>query len=97
MIPVDVDACSRPVAVRRLLSLPTVMLRAMPQVGGSVLVNFLGATEAATVDRIEDEGRRLRVTTPDGESLWFALNGATATFTAEGHQTGARLSFTADA
>jgi hypothetical protein len=79
-----------------LLSLPAVMLRAMPQVGGSVLVNFLGSAVPATVDRVEGEGRRLRVTTDDGESLWFALNGATATFTAEGHQTGARLSFSAD-
>jgi hypothetical protein len=65
----------------------------MPHIGGAVLVSFLGSTVHATVDRIESGGRRLRVTTDDGETLWFALNGATATFTAEGHQTGARLSF----
>jgi hypothetical protein len=65
----------------------------MPRVGGRVVVNFLGATVSATVDEIAVDGRRLRVTTEDGETLWFALNRATATFTAEGHQTGARLSF----
>jgi hypothetical protein len=65
----------------------------MPRLGGSVVVNFLGAAVRGTVDEIEPGGRRLRVTTEDGETLWFALNRATATFTAEGHQTGARLSF----
>ena len=65
----------------------------MPRVGGAVAVNFLGSTVRGTVDEIADDGRRLRVTTEDGETLWFALNRATATFTAEGHQTGARLSF----
>ena len=66
----------------------------MPRVGGAVLVNFLGSTVRATVDSVAAEGRRLRVTTEDGETLWFVLNRATATFTAEGHQTGARLTFT---
>ncbi len=65
----------------------------MPTVGGAVRVIFLGATVKATVDTVDPDGRRLRVTTEDGESIWFALNRATATFTAEGHQTGARLSF----
>lgn len=65
----------------------------MPVVGGAVVVNFLGSTVRATVDTVDDDGRRLHVTTEDGEALWFALNRATATFTAEGHQTGARLSF----
>ena len=68
----------------------------MPRVGGAVVVNFLGSTIRGTVDEIADHGRRLRVTTEDGETLWFALNRATATFTAEGHQTGARLSFEAE-
>jgi hypothetical protein len=65
----------------------------MPRVGGAVTVSFLGSTVGATVDAVAPDGRRLRVTTDDGETLWFALNRATATFTAEGHQTGARLSF----
>jgi hypothetical protein len=65
----------------------------MPQVGGAVVVSFLGTTVAATVTTVSPDGRRLEVTTEDGETLRFALNRATATFTAEGHQTGARLSF----
>jgi hypothetical protein len=65
----------------------------MPRLGGSVVVNFLGIAVRGTVDEIDPGGRRLRVTTEDGETLWFALNRATATFTAEGQQTGARLSF----
>jgi len=67
--------------------------RAMPQVGGSVRVEFLGATVRGTVRTVESEGRRLQVTTDEGETLSFALNRATATFTAEGQQTGARLTF----
>ncbi len=56
-------------------------------------VNFLGSSVHGTVDSIDPDGRRLLVTTEDGETLAFALNRATATFTAEGHQTGARLAF----
>jgi len=69
----------------------------MPKVGARVLVNFLGSSVRATVDSVSDDGRRLRVTTEEGETIAFALNRATATFTAEGHQTGARLSFDVDA
>jgi hypothetical protein len=65
----------------------------MPQVGGSVRVNFLGSSVRGTVDSVDADGRRLRVTTEEGETLAFALNLATATFTTEGHQTGARLAF----
>jgi hypothetical protein len=65
----------------------------MPQVGGPVVVNFLGGTIDAIVGSVSPDGRRLEVITEDGESLWFALNRATATFTTEGHQTGARLTF----
>jgi hypothetical protein len=57
------------------------------------MVNFLGSSVRGTVDSIEPDGRRLCVTTEDGETLFFALNRATATFTAEGEQTGARLAF----
>ncbi len=65
----------------------------MPVIGGSVTVNFLGSTVRATVKSVAGDGRRLEVSTEDGETLSFALNRATATFTAEGHQTGARLTF----
>ncbi len=67
--------------------------RAMPKVGGSVRVEFLGSTVRGTVRTVESEGRRLQVTTDEGETLSFALNRATATFTTEGQQTGARLTF----
>jgi hypothetical protein len=65
----------------------------MPMIGGSVRVNFLGSTVRGTVRSVADDGRRLLVATEDGEVLTFALNRATATFTADGHQTGARLTF----
>jgi hypothetical protein len=68
-------------------------LRAMPEVGGAAVVSFLGCAVYATVGSVSPDGRRLEIITEDGESLWFALNRATATFTAEGHQTGARLTF----
>jgi len=58
-----------------------------------VIVNFLGCTVRATVRTVAPDGRALEVSTEEGEVLAFALNGATATFTAEGHQTGARLTF----
>ena len=64
------------------------------RVGGRVVVSFLGAAVRGTVRTVSEDGRRLKVTTEDGETLGFALNRATATFTAEGHQTGARLTFT---
>lgn len=65
----------------------------MPLIGGSVVVSFLGSTVRGSVKSVAEDGRRLEVTTEDGETLSFALNRATATFTAEGHQTGARLTF----
>jgi hypothetical protein len=68
-------------------------LRAMPQLGGPVLVDYLGATVAGTVKQIDDDGRRLEVLTEDGATLSFSLNRATATFTADGGQTAARLRF----
>jgi hypothetical protein len=69
-------------------------LRAMPEVGAEVLIDFLGATVGGTVRTIESGGRRLGVETEDGGRLTFTLNRATATFTADGLQTGARLRFT---
>jgi phage gp45-like len=69
-------------------------LRSMPRVGGGVVVNFLGATRNGTVRAVSPDGRRLEVLTEEGETLVFALNRATATFTLMGHQTGARLAFT---
>jgi hypothetical protein len=71
-------------------------LRAMPEVGRSVVIIYPGTRVRGTVRRVDEEGRRLLVSTEDGETLGFALNRATATFTAEGNQAGARLWFGAD-
>ncbi len=68
--------------------------RAMPTVGGQVLVDFLGATVPGTVTQVDGEGRRLEVETADGAHLVFTLNRATAGFTSDG-LTGARLRFIA--
>jgi hypothetical protein len=65
----------------------------MPAVGGSVLVEYLDATIRGTVSEIAGGGRRLTVVTEDHRTLTFALNRATATFTADGGQTGPRLRF----
>ena len=65
----------------------------MPEIGGQVVIEYLGSTVVGTVQSITDEGRRLEVETEDGQRLTFALNGATAMFTAGGLQTGARLRF----
>jgi hypothetical protein len=68
-------------------------LRAMPLVGGRVLVDYLGTTVGGVVRHVGDDGRRLEVLTDDGTALTFTLNRATAMFTAEGGQTGPRLRF----
>lgn len=73
-----------------------VFLRGMPAVGRPVTIVYLDTRVRGTVRRVEDDGRRLLVSTEDGETLGFALNRATATFTAEGNQAGARLWFGAD-
>ena len=67
----------------------------MPQVGGAVLVDYLGSTVRGSVRAISDDGRRLEVLTEDGAALTFALNRATATFTVDGGQTAPRLRFVA--
>ncbi|HET9104173.1 MAG TPA: hypothetical protein VFN55_12545 [Solirubrobacteraceae bacterium] len=66
--------------------------RAMPVVGGEVLVDYLGATVHGTVIVVDADDRRIEVETEDGARLRFALNRATATFTSDG-LTGARLRF----
>jgi hypothetical protein len=70
-----------------------VFLRGMPAVGRPVVIVYLATRVRGTVRRVEDDGRRLLVSTEDGETLGFALSRATATFTAEGNQAGARLWF----
>ena len=65
----------------------------MPVVGAEVVIDHLGWTESGTVDHVDAERRRVEVTTEQGETVTFTLNRATATFTADGSQTGARLRF----
>jgi hypothetical protein len=67
----------------------------MPELGGSVLIDYLGSTVHGTVRDVADDGRRLEVVTEDGETLSFELNRATAMFTAGGGQTAPRLRFLA--
>jgi hypothetical protein len=67
----------------------------MPEVGGSVLIDYLGTTLHGTVKAVAEEGRRLEVVTEEGATLIFELNRATATFTAGGGQTAPRLRFLA--
>jgi hypothetical protein len=71
-------------------------LRAMPQVGGAVLVDYLGSTVPGTVRQIKGDGRQLEVVTEDGATLTFVLNRATAMFTAGGGQTAPRLRFSTE-
>jgi hypothetical protein len=70
-----------------------VTLRAMPEVGGAVRIDYLGSAVRGVVSSVDQEARRLEVATEDGRRLSFELNRATATFTADGSQTGPRLSF----
>jgi hypothetical protein len=65
----------------------------MPQVGGAVLVDYLGVTVNGIVRAVDDDGRRLDVLTEEGTALTFALNRATGMFTVDGGQTAPRLRF----
>ncbi len=71
-------------------------LRAMPTVGAEVLIDHLGVTEHGVVARVDPDARTVEVVTETGELQTFALNRATARFTAGGALTGARLRFVAD-
>jgi len=65
----------------------------MPRVGGPVRIEHLGLTEGGVVRAVDLAARRVEVMTDDGRVVGFALNPATATFTIDGSQTGARLRF----
>ncbi len=70
--------------------------RVMPHVGAPVSVVFLAARIAGVVTRVEDQARRVLVLTEEGETVTFALSGATGTFLVDGRQSGARLLFEID-
>jgi hypothetical protein len=62
-------------------------------VGASVTVALLARRVRATVEDVSADGRRLTVLTEEGDVMVFALSQATGTFTGDGSQSGARLSF----
>ncbi len=68
-------------------------LRVMPVVGAEVVIDHLGSIEHGVVHSVDAEARRVEVATEEGRTVSFSLNRATATFTAGGGQTGARLRF----
>ena len=67
--------------------------RAVPRLGGSVTVVFLGRRVVGVVIGVEDGARRLLVRTEEDETIEFVLSRATGTFLAGGNQTGSRLLF----
>ncbi|HTZ65047.1 MAG TPA: hypothetical protein VMB51_13160 [Solirubrobacteraceae bacterium] len=66
--------------------------RPVPCVGARARIShFGGHVEIATVVAVTDQGRRLRVRPPSGESLEFVLSPATARFVAADVAHGPRL------
>jgi hypothetical protein len=65
----------------------------MPQVGGPVVVVYLDSRVGGVISEVLDDGRRILVTTDEGERIRFVLNRATAAFTAEQVRSGPRLIF----
>jgi uncharacterized membrane protein len=68
-------------------------IRAMPIVGGQVVVRYLDATVEARVERVDDDAKTVVVRTAEGERLTFKLNPAIARFTLGGETSGAQLLF----
>jgi hypothetical protein len=68
-------------------------LRVMPHIGRSVVVVYLDSRVAGVISDVLEDGRRVIVTTEEGERIGFALNRATAAFTAERVRSGPRLVF----
>lgn len=68
-------------------------LRVMPHVGRAVVVIYLDSRVGGVVSAVLEDGRRIIVTTDEGERIGFALNRATAAFAAEQVRSGPRLSF----
>lgn len=69
-----------------------VRLRAIPRVGGRVVVSFLATRVGGVVTQVDPDLRHLEVLTDDGDTLRFVLSRASGRFVAEGHSR-ARLYF----
>lgn len=67
-------------------------VRAMPIVGGTVVVRDLGWTATGTVQHVAEDGRTIEVTTETGDRITFTLRPATARFAAANGT--AQLTFT---
>ncbi len=65
----------------------------MPQVGRPVVVVYLDSRVGGVISEVFDDGRRIIVSTVEGERIDFVLNRATAAFTAEHVRSGPRLIF----
>jgi hypothetical protein len=66
--------------------------RPLPRVGAPArITHFGGGSQPGVVLEVDDEGRRLRVRSDDGELLEFVLNPATARFVHAGAPHGPRL------
>ncbi|HEY5260717.1 MAG TPA: hypothetical protein VIJ33_01230 [Solirubrobacteraceae bacterium] len=66
--------------------------RPLPHIGGRArIVHFGGGSEPAMVVAVEDDGRRLRVRSEDGELHEFLLSPANARFVSAGDPHGPRL------
>jgi hypothetical protein len=70
-----------------------VRARAMPYVGRSVAVVYLGEVVGGVIRDVDDGGRRLGVVTAEGERLWFELDRATAMFVVRDGRGGPWLRF----
>jgi len=68
-------------------------VRRPPHIGQHVQVVFLGATVPGVIGEINEQERRVRVLTEEGEEITFALSRATGQFVAEGGPAGPRLVF----
>jgi hypothetical protein len=68
-------------------------IRRAPRVGMPVTVVFLGRRVGASVEEVDEDGRRLVVVTDEGEAIAFTLRPATGRFAGEG---GAALVFSDD-
>ena len=66
--------------------------RAIPRVGGRVIIAFLATRVGGSIERVDSDLRALDVLTDEGERVRFELSAATGIFIATDHSR-ARLFF----